>query len=826
MAIDLQERSVTSGGRRPTTSPLVLARYQRGAVEALAEEISTAQADIARRVSRSTVADIRNTFLLIAPTGSGKTLMMGRALQTVAPEPIVAAMGYKGTVWFWFAPYTGLVEQTRKMLRRDCDRLRLRDLELDREPSVTRDGDVFVQTWASVAANNREARRLRRSGESSWSVDDLIEQLRQDKFFIGAVIDEAHINFGTNAKAAASFYLQCLKPDVAVLATATPRDEKLESFRQAAGISAVTRIEIGRGDVVSAGLNKRGLALAYLALTKQQSLAIDPDETILRAAWLQHKKIKRRLQQKRIDLVPLLLVQVPDGSPDQPDPAGVTKRILVDACQVQDSSISIHTSGQPDPAFHLLANNEQIEVLIFKLSAATGFDAPRAWTLASLRPSLTPEFGLQVVGRIMRVHPRVRHERVSDPLLDRGYVYLANPRRQAGLEAAADQLKALRTSIKVVTDDFKIISAADGSAVEADTAIDLEGSSKDLSNEIESQIDNSLSQISDIEKDSPDTILRGGTYRYSLRPDLGVPSSLQRETIPETLPRLAEEAAKHFEVDSAVVALLTQREVNVQLKLRELLLSEHESADIIAAKPSPMRLADAAMSVFACNDDIDPRQFRKHLLGRFKECVIAHGGEAPSEQELRRALDQVAIYQPSRIKAAVKKALSFHVTVVQASPLPESIDDLDGLFSAQRNAYGIFPSTLNDSERNFAKIIDEIDTVRWWLRNPDHPLCPWSVKVILEDGKGYYPDFVVGVAGRKTPDEVRLVEIKDTGETGRLQSDSNFEKIKTQHRTYLKVLWVCEEEQTAQFSRLIFSSAKNRIVRSGAFAREHLADDS
>src|SRR3954464_2123833 len=48
-----------------------------------------------------------------------------------------------------------------------CSGLRLRDVYKDREPTGTRDGDVFVQTWAAVAARNKEARTIRRTKEDT-----------------------------------------------------------------------------------------------------------------------------------------------------------------------------------------------------------------------------------------------------------------------------------------------------------------------------------------------------------------------------------------------------------------------------------------------------------------------------------------------------------------------------------------------------------------------------------------------------------------------------------------------------------------------------------
>jgi hypothetical protein len=53
----------------------------------------------------------------------------------------------------------------------------------------------------------------------------------------------------------------------------------------------------------------------------------------------------------------------------------------------------------------------------------------------------------------------------------------------------------------------------------------------------------------------------------------------------------------------------------------------------------------------------------------------------------------------------------------------------------------------------------------------------------------FFPDFVVGVTNRSTPDSIALIEIKDDGVTGRLQADSNVMKICVQHQEYKNVFW-------------------------------------
>src|SRR5688500_16937314 len=119
-----------------------------------------------------------NGYVLIeAPTGSGKTLMAGNIVEHVSKADNV--------VWFWFAPFKGVVDQSAAFLREQFQGVRLRTVTEDRNPIGTRSGDVFVTTWGLVATRVRDRRSVRTSGEQNESVDDLIVSLREQAFRIG-----------------------------------------------------------------------------------------------------------------------------------------------------------------------------------------------------------------------------------------------------------------------------------------------------------------------------------------------------------------------------------------------------------------------------------------------------------------------------------------------------------------------------------------------------------------------------------------------------------------------------------------------------------------
>ena len=117
---------------------------------------------------------------------------------------------------------------------------------------------------------------------------------------------------------------------------------------------------------------------------------------------------------------------------------------------------------------------------------------------------------------------------------------------------------------------------------------------------------------------------------------------------------------------------------------------------------------------------------------------------------------------------------------------------------------------MNGEERAFAEFLDAdtTGTVKWWLRNPENEL--WATRLILPSGKRFFPDFVVGVNGRSTDDMIALVEIKDDGETGRLQSDNNIEKIRVRHRQYGSIFWAYRAD--GNWVRAQYSQGLHRII--------------
>ena len=814
-----------------TSSELVsLAGYQRDAVTAIVESVTTAaEYQAVYPEQRQEIARQIGAVLLEAPTGSGKTLMLGRGLESLRGKIDGRC------VWFWFAPFSGLITQTREALAQQCPSLRLRDITRDRSAVIAGDGDVFLQTWALVATNRTEGRRVRTTGEDGASLDQMLADLRADGFRIGVVIDEAHLNFGANAQAAANFYLNVLRPDFTLLATATPNDTKLEEFETLAGVKVENRIIISRQQAVEEGLNKIGLTLGVVRLEGQDAALVDTEQAALTVAWLKHVEIRERLIERKIEVTPLMLVQVEDQNQGGPDPIARVKAKLLEI-GVADEMIAVHTSGEPDPDFHSLAFDPSKQVLIFKVAAATGFDAPRAWTLVSVRPTRGTQFGLQVVGRIMRVHKAVRPIHGQDKLLDRGYVFLTDPEIQAGLDSAAEELRAVRTSISSVANELQVLefTSAPAAALDArrsalphapappkdDTERQLRLQSLISGGFIHEAVraappeeqDRILIQAEYLRtltatplfgEELPEQAARptpppAGTGRtYQLRPDRGIPERLLRERLPaieELDGRVVQAAARAvFAMDTSPLDYLGRTLGRANVSLRDLFLEE-QAEETVRVKMSDTRIAQAAQQSFEFNEAVSARALKQALLAEFIRRCDERGIETSDTVPLRRAIDLFALSHPAALPEALKQAVTPVVEDAGLIP-PLHIDASVAPVASRLGAYDIFPPNMNRNERRFAELLDA-DTsgvVKWWLRLQEN--SDWAVTIMLPTGRRFFPDFAIGVDGRRTPNEIALVEVKDDGITGRLHSDINRVKINTTHQEYKNVVWTFEGDR-------------------------------
>jgi type III restriction enzyme len=374
--------------------------------------------------------------LLRAPTGSGKTLMMGRVLEKLCQQDQF--------LWLWFVPFVNLVQQTEEAIIANCQNLKPYLMATERQYDH-KNGDVLIANAQQVASKSQQRKIFNPNDEFTPAIFALIERARVNGLKIGVVIDEAHI--GVSSETEFGKFCQQISPDKLILATATPKDQKLSQFLAYGNFTHYQHFDVSRDQAVDARLNKRYVvAYVYRVGELWKSLA-DIRKSVLKQAWQRHLAIKQLLQEQNIATVPLLLVQVENGK----DTTTEAFKYLVEQCKVPMGVIGEHSADNPDPVLMAsIANDVHKEVLIFKESAGTGFDAPRAFTLASMKTVIDADFATQFVGRIMRVDRLVRSAMLKQALpddLQTAYLYLANADAQEGFQRALD-LQKIQSDLK------------------------------------------------------------------------------------------------------------------------------------------------------------------------------------------------------------------------------------------------------------------------------------------------------------------------------------------------------------------------------------------
>ena len=760
--------------------------------------LDAAGADAASRA----MAVNHNGYLLIeAPTGAGKTLMAGTIVERFSRE--------ENVVWFWFAPFKGVVGQTAAFLREQFHGLRLRELSDDRAAAMSRWGDVFVTTWQTVATRVKDRRNVRKEGDTNPSIDTLIESLREQGLRIGVVVDEAHHGFGEGTLAA-KFFREVLKPEYTILITATPDDADVKAFEKAMGIAELQRIRVSRADAVNAGLIKMGVKCAAYFVDPEKRALVDLQGTALRDGVAAHRKLKQTLAEMKVPLVPLLLVQA-----DSTEKSVEKLKARLLRMGFTDEQIAIHTAEEPDSDLLALANDERREVLVFKMAVALGFDAPRAFTLVSMRASRDPEFGVQLVGRILRVHRRLQGRAQARSLpeaLNFGYVFLADAETQTGLDLAGQKINAIQTEYAKASSATVALRFGEGIAGVGE--VDKSGQIAFFGLETHDAPKAEGGAEAEGEAGAPEFIpptsfdlgaffgsgaaptdagtgtstqpaqVTGsvGLHRYALR--AGVPRRFKTQVVCADNEVTEEDCAQRFVISTRDLFEVMKNKIPVEKRTLDVFAHTIQQEFNFAADLSPTQAAEAAQKALLKNKTFDPRELRRALLRKMQMVMRDEVmSEADDPGKVAHFLDVILATHPELLYEAQKAAHAKHAEILDAAELPAEIVWAEPLPTSPRNVYGVIPAGLNTWEQPFAELLDRDpnNIVTWWHRN--EPRQPWSVNVLMPDGRGFYPDFVIGIEGRKTEEGALLADPKLN-----YQRDDEAPKVLAEHRSYGRVM--------------------------------------
>jgi hypothetical protein len=803
--------------------------------------LDTLRASSEYQAKRHEVIRDAGSILVEAPTGIGKTLMAAHTVARLSAE--------RSMIWLWFAPFSSVVSQTEAVLADETDNLRPRDPHTDRAVEELRPGDVFISTWASVAVSDTEIRKTRSSTEKMPSLDLLISHAKASGWYVGVVIDEAHHSFRGQSKAY-DFFRTVIDPDLSLLITATPRDADIEEFKQGVQLGNLRRIKVRRQEGVEAGLLKIGVKTAVFKAPGNVEELLNFKLTALQQGVAVHRRIKSDLAAASIAMTPLLLVQV--DSTENSEKEAVT---WLNDLGFNKKQIMVHTAKEPDPLLNSVQGDDEVEVLIFKMAVALGFDAPRAFCLVSFRSSRDADFGLQIVGRLMRVDRRIQRILPVAKELMHGYVFLSDRDSQEGIVNAGDRINAIKNELASLETSIDVIALgqSDAGLVQVQNGQpDLPGAEFSLSGETaigstpnagreRAYAERTLFADWGFSNDKAQTKSSssstygkstGGSacenaeqtqseFVYRLKQD--VPHAFTRAEVDVFSVDILSDILNRFRWDSDVLLLAKTDSRKILMENYEVFSHVREAPEEIKAKLLRAELdrrSQLCLQTADADGFLDKRLLYKGLLNRLaKEAADKGISGLETRDELEDALSHILALRPDILTKAVSEAFAAHTVAAPSSDLPAVLESNDALPGSRFNVYGVYPSDLNNWERPFAERLDNdlSGTILWWHRNPVHK--SHSVCIPVAGHGFFFPDFIVGVKGRTKTNGVILVETKYQIND---PIGNAVAKSRARHPDYGNVLMLYLNEKTGEWMTVEYDEKKEQNVIDRVFREDLL----
>ena len=370
-----------------------------------------------------------------SPTGSGKTLTIAHFIRGLNHLPQWKID--KAFIWITFSD--DLAMQSRDKFKEYFENNLENNLVTvnDINRGKLFENDILFLNWQKVVQDNASTRKLKlrrpkdklARKESGSYFEDVIEKTKKDGREIILVIDEAHVNKST---VLAQDIIDQIDPKIIIHVTATPKDKDVV---KAATLNSF--VQVPREDVVEEGLIKEKIIVQTEEdLEKHKSQ--DLDEVLLALGIERREQLKTELKKLGKDINPLMLIQLPNDDNDLIAKGDKTKEEIVSEFLakngIKSPKIAKWFDGKRENLDYITDNDSGVDFMLFKQTAGTGWDCPRACVLVMFREIGSEIFYVQTVGRILRMpEPNAKDDYKNNPNLRIGYLYTNYKRNQVEL---------------------------------------------------------------------------------------------------------------------------------------------------------------------------------------------------------------------------------------------------------------------------------------------------------------------------------------------------------------------------------------------------------
>lgn len=359
------------------------------------------------------VAKLRNLFfnpeskkttIFSAPTGSGKTVMLIALMDSIIennPNDYEFA-------FVWLTPGNGELEEQSYKSTLDKARLAQPQMLQDALTNGFTNNSVTFINWEKVTKKGNLATR---DGEVTNLYQRITEAHQQNTHFV-VIVDEEHRNRNSNTQ----ILIDSFAPDKVIRMSATPQSKG----------KAYELVQVDEEDVIRQGMITRSVIL-NMGVNEGDNIS-NPVSYFLDLADEKRREIKRTYQELNKNINPLVLIQLPDEkhgtrNKDYMESRSELIQNIEDYLQEigqLDNQIARWLSGDHFNIETIEKNDSTINYLLMKQAISTGWDAPRAKILVTLRLNMEVEFTLQTLGRIRRM-PEQQH--YDNEILDNSFVF-------------------------------------------------------------------------------------------------------------------------------------------------------------------------------------------------------------------------------------------------------------------------------------------------------------------------------------------------------------------------------------------------------------------
>lgn len=391
-----------------------------------------------------------------APTGSGKTIMMGNFLKDLLTKRQEGWNPDCEYLFVWVSLNDLHIQSLRKISKIVGNSYKIQSLDTLNASPFEKNTLLFAN-WQALKTKkvnefglkewaNKSVRKTER-GNDLGSLIEITKEKNAKNVEVILIIDEAHTHLSAQAE---EFIKEIFDPTLIIEVTATPK--KIPNEKEIHEDYTWGYISVPFKEVVKSGLIKQKTVIND-DLDNYDKDGLTEIDILLEAAYQKRIHLLELYRKENLDINPLILIQLPSSNSSQAS----SEKSLQDAVESffkekgitrDNGKLAAWLSTDKENKENIEYNDNEAEVLIFKIAIAQGTDIPRANILVMLRDIASQTLEIQTVGRVLRM-PEAKH--YDNDELNTAYLYTSidglGIKDQEAMDFFSEHTVALKSSI-------------------------------------------------------------------------------------------------------------------------------------------------------------------------------------------------------------------------------------------------------------------------------------------------------------------------------------------------------------------------------------------